>query len=89
MNTIFVVGMISDELICDVVRGKTEIKVNINSEGNKIPVKVVGKMALTLKEYCSRGDIIGVKGKLVSNGDIYVLADKISFLSRKDDNNGE
>lgn len=89
MNTTFVVGMISDELICDVVRGKTEIKVTIDSERNKIPVKVVGKMALTLKEYCNRGDIIGVKGKLVNDGDIYVLADKISFLSRKDDNNGE
>ena len=50
-------------------------------------------IAENTKEYCRKGDIIGVKGRLSSNvdekdGKYYInpIAEKVTFLSRKEQN---
>jgi single-stranded DNA-binding protein len=43
-------------------------------------------MANTTKEYCRKGDLIGIKGRLDSlwqNNRIVVVADKVTFLATK------
>ena len=68
-----------------------------NAEGNYdadfIDVTVWDQLADNLGEYCHKGDIIGVKGRIETssyddeNGDMkkstVVIAEKISFLSSK------
>ena len=49
-----------------------------------IKCKINEKMSDNVKEYLSVGDIIGIKGRLESEGEnIKLVADKISFLSSK------
>lgn len=59
-----------------------------NSKGeyeiNSIPCLLKGVVADKTKEYCNENDIVGIKGSLESQEDkLYVLADKITFLSPK------
>ena len=85
MNQVVIMGMIFNEPICSAIRGKTEIKLVLSVNGDKLPVKIVGRMGLEIKEHCVRGDTIGVKGKLINeDGDIFVSADKVTFLCRKE-----
>lgn len=59
-----------------------------NNEGiyetDFIPVVLYSSMAETTTEYCKKGDLIAVKGRLQSNDDkIQLIAEKVSFLSSK------
>ncbi len=59
-----------------------------NNEGiyetDFIPVVLYSGMAETTTEYCKKGDLIAVKGRLQSNeGKIQLIAEKVSFLSSK------
>lgn len=53
-----------------------------------IPVSLVGSIAETTCEYCRKGDIVGVKGRLarLSYGELQVIADKITFLNSNSNN---
>lgn len=48
-------------------------------------------VAENTKEYCHKGDIIGVKGRIQNDGEkMELLADKVTFLSsRKENEEGE
>lgn len=59
-------------------------------ETDFVPCRIWGNMAETTMEYCRKGDIVGVKGRLQStNGMIEVVAEKVTFLSSKSSNNNE
>lgn len=71
-----------------------------NAEGvyetDFIDIKLYGSMAQNVTEYCKKGDIVGVKGRLESitedDGDGHfikratiVIAEKVTFLSSRHD----
>ena len=52
-----------------------------------IKCKMDDKMANNAEEYCHKGDIIGIKGKLENlTGNIEIVIEKMSFLSSKSTN---
>lgn len=56
----------------------------IDTENDKIEIKVSSNMLEKIQNYDVIGTFIGAKGKISSNNDILVLvADKITFLSSK------
>lgn len=60
------------------------------NESDIIPCKFSDGIKENIKAYCNRGDIIGVKGKLISEGTtVFVQADKVTFLSHNDMKGGE
>ena len=62
---------------------------NVDGEYEKdlIPIEVWEGIIKNVKEYCSEGDIMGVKGRLqMKDNKIVVIAEKITFLSSKKDN---
>lgn len=60
---------------------------------NYIKVSLIGGIAESTVDYCKKGDIVGVKGRIKTdnNGDIVqIVAEKVSFLSsRREENKGE
>lgn len=50
-----------------------------------IPVKVLRTMIDSVIENCSKGSLIGVKGRLtkLNNDDLEILAEKLTFLSSR------
>lgn len=58
-----------------------------NTEGcyetDFIPVVVFGSLAANLKEYCKKGDLIGIKGRVerAADSDLRIIAEKVTFLS--------
>ena len=47
-----------------------------------IDVLLTGSITTNVKEYCKKGDLVGVKGRLTTKkNNIIVIADKISFLA--------
>ena len=95
LNNLTIVGRIAKDL--EIEKNENENKrlimvlavprsfknVNGEYETDFIPVEVPGyQMQSSLVEYCRKGDIVGVKGRLQSNsGQIIVVAEKVSFLS--------
>lgn len=52
-----------------------------------IKVKVFNYISSSVEEYCRKGDLIGVKGRIESNGNgIVLIAEKVTFLSARNDN---
>ncbi len=59
-----------------------------NSEGNydtdTLPIKISENIYNNVSEYCKTGDIVGIKGRLESDGAVLtVMCDKVTFLSSK------
>lgn len=57
-----------------------------------VKIKIVGQMANNTAEYCHKGDIIGIKGRVVTEDDkINIVAEKATFLSshKQEDNDEE
>ena len=55
-------------------------------ETDNIEITLWNSIAENTAEYCIKGDIIGVKGRLQTEDDrIKVIAEKITFLSSKSD----
>lgn len=57
-----------------------------------VKVKIVGQIADNTAEYCHKGDIIGIKGRVVTEDDkINIVAEKVTFLSshKQEDNDEE
>lgn len=60
------------------------------NEQDIIPCRFSDSMKENLKTYCDKGDIVGVKGRLISEGTtVFVQAERVSFLSRSDMKGGE
>lgn len=63
-----------------------------NEEGiydtDNIKCKVIGQVEKNTKEWTKKGDLIGVKGRLqTEEGTLYVMAEKITFLSSEKEKN--
>lgn len=58
-----------------------------------IPVKLYDTIAENTVEYCRKGDIIGVKGRVSclhsDYEDLNIIAEKVTFLSSKKSEDGE
>lgn len=54
-------------------------------ETDFVPVSLVGQVADTTCEYCTKGDLIAVKGRLarLSGNELQVIAEKVTFLAQK------
>lgn len=72
------------------VNDKGQKEVLITIEGKKadganyqVPIKVRGKMAETINEYCFKGAVVGIKGSLnsVDNSNIELYAEKMTVLN--------
>ena len=56
-------------------------------ETDKVPVTLYQGIADNTAEYCHKGDIIGVKGRIqVINDKLNIVAEKITFLASKKEN---
>ena len=65
-----------------------------NSDGEYetdfIPVMLLGTVSETTLEYCKKGDIIGIRGRVqMEEGKIVLVADRVTFLSSKKDDKDE
>lgn len=55
-------------------------------ETDFVPVMVWDGIATNLNEYCHKGDLVGVKGRIeMKDNQIIIIAEKITFLSSKKD----
>ena len=94
-NTVFLIGrLVSDPQINETENGKVAtITLAVprsfkNEEGiyetDFIPVVMWKGIAVNVNEYCRKGDLVGVKGRIQSNENgITVVAEKLTFLSTK------
>lgn len=92
LNQIVLVGRITKEIE---VEGETKAIVTLavprsfkNTDGeyetDLIPCVLWNGIATNTKEYCRKGDLVGIKGRVQSdeNG-IVLVAEKLTFLSSK------
>lgn len=94
MNTVILIG----HLVCDphsiTIDGKTKIVTDIavrrnykNSDGEYvedfIPVTIWQGVASQICELCKKGDTIAVKGIIRYDDKLEIVAEKVTFLSRK------
>lgn len=101
-NYVMLIGRIVNELTIDSDTKNCEITIAIsrafkNEDGiyetDFIPVILKGTIATNVVEYCKKGDLIAIKGRIETpiyekeDGtkirDIKIIADKVSFLSSK------
>lgn len=57
-----------------------------------IKVIIWDTIATNVSEYCKKGDLIGIRGRLrqgVENEDLELVAEKVTFLSTKKENDNE
>lgn len=98
LNQVILVGRIVQDLeIKELESGKKAVKItlavprswkNVNGEYDTdfIDCIAFGGIAENTKEYCEKGDLIGVKGRVqrldIANG-LEIIAEKITFLSTR------
>lgn len=87
LNQIVLVGRLQDDI--------KDSQINLvvsrpfkNEEGvyesDIIPCELFKGIVENAKEYCKKGDIIGVKGRLQTKDDkVIIIAEKLTFLSSK------
>ncbi len=94
-NYLVLVGRVIKEPIIEELGDNVKISTIIlavtrnfkNEEGEYetdfIPVTLFNSIAEHVKEYCKKGDMIGVKGRItkLSNEDLKLVADKVTFLA--------
>ena len=103
MNNVIIVGRLASEIEEKETSFRVVLAVSRpfkneygDYETDFIDVRCLGNVGETTKEYCRKGDLLGVKGRIqtetIETDDFkrkisYVLADKITFLSqaRKED----
>lgn len=98
LNQIILVGrLVSDPQINETENGKVStITLAVsrsfkNEEGiyetDFIPIILWEGIATNVNEYCKKGDLLGVKGRLqTKDNKIEVVAEKVTFLSSKKSN---
>jgi len=78
-----IVDILEEKIIISVPRPYKEEK-NGEYISDTIPATVRGSIYENVKEYCNKGDIVGIKGSIRSTNDnMEILVEKISFLSSK------
>lgn len=101
LNQMILVGRLtSDPTITKLEDGKEISTINLavsrsfkNANGEYetdfIPVILYSGSATNTAEYCKKGDIVGVKGRIQTvDGNIELIAEKVTFLSSKKDESG-
>ena len=48
-----------------------------------IPIWLSANIGEKMKDFCKIGDVIAIKGRLETRGEVVVMAEKVSFLSPK------
>ena len=99
LNQVILVGRLCHDLeIKDTKENEKELDITLavprcfrNSEGiyetDFITCKIYDNMASNVLEYCKKGDLLGVRGRLqVVNNNIVVIAERVTFLSSKSSN---
>lgn len=93
LNQTVIVGRLLEEPIIEEVDNKKQAVITLsvprifkNEQGeyefDNIPIVLWNGIAENAKGYCHKGDLVGAKGRLqVIDEKIYVIADKITFLS--------
>lgn len=95
LNQIVMVGRLTDNLEIKEEGGKKYTTLTLaiprsfkNANGEYetdfIPCQLFNAVAESTTEYCKKGDIVGIKGRIQSdeNG-VHVIAEKVTFLSSK------
>lgn len=98
MNLATLVGRIVDEPTIIERDGKSCSQLTLavsraykNCEGvyetDFIPIVLWSAIAENVKEYCHKGDLVGVKGRVenINDSGIHIIADKVTFLASKKD----
>ena len=78
-------SMESGQRVCYITLAVPRSWKNANGEYETdfIPCVTFNNIADSTKEYCKKGDLLGIKGRIKSNGNILeVIAEKISFLKQ-------
>lgn len=96
MNLVTLVGRLAKEPTQNEYEGKKYCIIDLavprsfkNEEGiyetDFIKVVAYGNMAQSTLDYCRKGDLISIKGRIETDEDrnIKIIADKVSFLSSK------
>lgn len=99
LNQVILVGRLSHDLeIKEIEENKKGLDIVLavprsfkNSEGiyetDFINCKVYDNMASNVLDYCKKGDLIGIKGRLqVVDNNMVIIAERVTFLSSKSNN---
>lgn len=99
LNQVVVVGrLVQDPEIKELENGQRVSNITLavsrcykNADGiyetDFIPCKLWNNIADNVKGYCKKGDIAGIKGSLqVREGKLEVVAEKVTFLSNRKEN---
>lgn len=103
LNNVIIVGRLTDtpilersennKKICTIIIATPRSFKNDNGEyeTDLIPVQLVGNLAETTNEYCMKGDLIGIKGRLarLQYNDMQIIAEKVTFLSSNNNINNK
>jgi single-strand DNA-binding protein len=95
LNQIVLVGRIvkdpvieemEDKKYCNITLAVPRSYKNENGEYDTdfIPITLWNGIAQNTTEYCKKGDLVGVKGRIqAKENDIEIIAEKLTFLSSK------
>lgn len=95
MNQLIMIGRLTKDVEIEKVGEKEIAKIKIactrsykNVDGEYdtdfITCTLFQPIAENVKEYCKKGDILGIKGRIQSDGEkMEVIAEKVTFLSSK------
>ena len=106
LNQIVLVGRIAKEIETKEVNGKKVVSLTLacqrswkNSNGEYdtdfFDIRLFDSIGQNVKDYCKKGDIVGIKGRLQSTtiekyhtkmNIIEIVAEKVTFLSSKSNN---
>ena len=76
----------NDKKVCNITLAVTRSYKNADGiyETDFIPITLWQRIAENVKEYCKKGDLVGVRGKLQAREDkVEVIGEKVTFLSSK------
>ena len=79
----------NDKKVCNITLAVTRSYKNADGiyEIDFIPVTLWQGIAENTKEYCKKGDLVGVRGRLQTREDkVEVVAEKVTFLSSRKEN---
>lgn len=88
MNQVFLIGRLK-ELNSNEDHSILQLEVPRNFKNEDglydkdiLPVKLYGNISESIKEYCTIGDVVGIKARLqMDKENIELIADKVTFLS--------
>ena len=76
----------NDKKVCNITLAVTRSYKNADGiyETGFIPITLWQGIAENVKEYCKKGDLVGVRGRLQAREDkVEVVGEKVAFLSSK------